>query len=189
MKLAQKNELHIVETFAHFRLADLKIRLGEWATAEISLGKAEQLAHQIGHRASLISIHRAWAEIYLASMSLDAASDNIQESIVLANELEETLELGKSLRVIAQLLLVEGSRLEARKVLEESLTLLVDEDPYEAARTMVKLGMMLESYEEGKGNEREVLLEDARMIFERLGAKRELTELRMESNHRHGSFC
>ncbi|MEM7132020.1 MAG: tetratricopeptide repeat protein [Chloroflexota bacterium] len=183
LHLAQKNGLQVIETFAKYRLADLQIRLGEWAAAAIMLSKAEQFAQQINHRGSLIAIHRAWAELKLAQQDVEGAHSSIEQSIELAQSLQETLERASSLRVLGLVSVRRTDYEQALASFEESLALLTDEDPYEAARTMAALGMFLADYnneqsaeqgtewaEEPNGRQ---LMQRALSRFTELGAQRD----------------
>ena len=172
LELANSGGLPVLEAFAAFRTADLEIRLGHWAAATLQLSRAEEIAEKLNQRGLLISIYRGWAEVRRAEGDLDAALAFVHRSTQLADELSETLEKGESLRTLGAVLRDTGERQQARAALEESLALLVDEDPYEAARTMAELGaLLIELDEQASGTE---LLADAAHTFRRLGARRDL---------------
>ena len=175
LRLAQEGQLHVIETFAQFRMADLQIRLGDWATAAITIAKAEQLAQEINHRSSLVAIYRAWAEIKLAQDEDEIAFDYTQKSLELADELKETLERGSSLRVLGLVFSALQQKHQALAAFEESLNVLIDEEPYEAARTMASFGLyLLEVEQHVKGDQ---MIRDALQNFSKLGAKRDLARL------------
>ncbi|MEZ4662258.1 MAG: tetratricopeptide repeat protein [Caldilineaceae bacterium] len=175
LQLAQANSLHVVEAFAQLRLADLHIRLSQWAAAAMYLSKAEEVARAISHQGTLIAVLRYWAEIKLAQQDALAAMRYVQSSLDLAAELAERMEQGEGLRVLGTVLQRLGQHQQALAAFEESLQILVDEDPYQAARTLALLGkFLLEAEERARG---EALLQDAASTFARLGARRDLAQL------------
>ena len=95
----------------------------------------------------------------------------------LARELGMELEEGMSQRILGQALLANEQPKPALSALERSLSLLADQDPYEAARTKIQWGQVLVSGLEvpcsssGQGT---AMLQEAREAFEKLGAKRDL---------------
>ena len=173
-QLAAANDLHVVETFAQFRQADLNIRRQQWAEAALHLMQAERLANAIQHRTVMIAIHCAWAEIRLAADDVEGARVATQEAMSLADELEEALEKGAGLRILGQIQERSGERRQALESLEASLLLLADEDPYEAARTMAVLSKIVI---ETDHDEARRLAHRARTIFRNLDAKRDLAAL------------
>jgi tetratricopeptide (TPR) repeat protein len=173
--LAHSNNLTRIELIAQIRLADLRIRRREWGAAETSLPAVEQMALDTDAKSELIAIYRVWAEIKLATGEQAAALAYIEKSVNLAEELNEDLDRGESLRVLGQLLLASGQRQQAMKKFEESLLLLNGNDPYESARTRVQLGLMLLS--DTSPNQGTILLQESLSIFQALGAKRNQAEL------------
>lgn len=175
LQLAKENSFHVIETFAQLRMADLHIRLGDWAAASIYLASAEAVARTISHQGSLIAILRYWAEIKLAEEDAQAAFPYVQSSLDLAAELAERMERGEGLRVLGAVLQRLDQHQQALAAFEESLQILIDEDPYQAARTLVVMGRFL--LEEDEPLRGKALLEEASSIFTRLGARRDLTQL------------
>lgn len=168
---AQQNRLFHIGTIALLRLADLHIRRAEWAEAGERLLEAEQLALDADAESSLVAIHSAWAEVKLAGDDLAAALEHAEKSVELAKGLGELLEEGINRRVRAQVLWARGEREAALDDFEQSLILLQDEDVYEAARTKMQWGMALMADDGERGT---LLLWEAREVFEKLGAARDL---------------
>jgi tetratricopeptide (TPR) repeat protein len=171
LEQAQQNRLHHIGTIALLRLADLHIRRAEWAQAGERLREAEQLALDANAESSLVAIHSAWAEVKLAGGDLAAAREHAERSVELAKGLGEQLEEGINRRVRAQVLWAHGEREAALDDFEQSLILLQDEDVYEAARTKMQWGTALMADDGERGTP---LLREAREVFEKLGAARDL---------------
>jgi ATP/maltotriose-dependent transcriptional regulator MalT len=184
LELASAGGLPVLEAFAAFRMADLEIRLGRWAAATIQLSRAEQIAQELNQRGLLISIYRGRAEVHQSKGEADRALSCVLESTRLADELSETLEKGESLRTLGVILRDTGERQAAREALEQSLALLAEEDPYEAARTMTELGLLL--LESDQASSALALIDEATTTFERLGAQRDLRRVKEMGEPRTG---
>ena len=98
--------------------------------------------------------------------------DFIQKSLELAQQLEVPIELGVSKRVYGQILLACNQRLEAYEAFAQSLSLLADQGSYEVARAKMHFGLALQAECNPLGLE---LLREAHSIFQRLGAKRDVS--------------
>lgn len=175
LTLAHKNHLHAIEVIAQLRLADLQIRIARWQQAESAAHAAEELARQIGDNSSLIAIYRVYAEFKQATGDITGALLTIEHSITLAEELQERLEQGQSLRILGQICLKQGDYQQAVTIFEKSLSLLVDNEPYEAARTKVNWGIALVTH--GDKNAGICLLQEAQHTFNTFGAKRDLIQV------------
>ena len=82
---------------------------------------------------------------------------------------------GVSLRVLGQAQIANGQPDLAMASFEQSLALLADRDPYEAARTKMEWGACLRLSGDATQAERgTALLSEARDAFQRLGARGEL---------------
>jgi hypothetical protein len=82
------------------------------------------------------------------------------------------LEFLLSLRVLGQVLLASGRHGLAMAAFEQSLSLLADRNPYEAACTKTRWGLALVSG--GDADRGKILLQEARAAFRELDAKRDL---------------
>ena len=90
-----------------------------------------------------------------------------------ARDLELSIEEGKGLRVLSQALLANGQREPALAAFEQSLSLLAERYPYQAARTKMDWGRYL--VVSGMNADRGMtLLQEARATFRQLGAQRDL---------------
>jgi tetratricopeptide (TPR) repeat protein len=169
---AQTAHQYIIVILAYVNLADLFIRLRDWSQAENALNLAEELAVELEHKGSLIAIESAQAEIALAKGHHRLALDHAEQSIRLAREQGETLDEGASLRILGQVLRSTDQRSEAIAALSQSLELLEEKSPYEAARSKVQLGWALRT--DGDRQRGEKLLQEARSTFADLGARHDL---------------
>lgn len=174
LKLARAHALRGYIVPALSSLADLKVRLGEWTAAATSLAEAEALALEMARKDQLREIQASWALVHLAQGEPQAALDYAQRSVALAHDLAMGLEEGSSRRVLGQALSAHGQYEAALAAFEQSLALLADRDPYEAARTRLEWGRALVAH--GEGDRGLALLQAARTVFETLGARRDLAE-------------
>ena len=120
----------------------------------------------------LPEIYDGWTHVYLARGQPQTALAYAEQSVNLARDLGLALEEGKSLRVLGQAQLANDQPEAAVAAFEQSLSILTEQDPYEAARTKAQWGHCLVS---GRDAERGIiLLQEARATFEVLGARRDL---------------
>jgi ATP/maltotriose-dependent transcriptional regulator MalT len=178
LALAQQYHLHLGEAWPQLRLADLHIRRGEWMEAEQFLSDAEQVILKHEDKGSLVTLETGWAEVKAATGQLHAALEHAQQAIELAHLLGETIDEGIARRVFGQVLWASGRRRDAYHSFEESLGLIGDEDSYEAARTKMQMGLLLSR--DAASERGAILLQEAQVDFERLGAKRDLALLAHE---------
>lgn len=177
LELAQIHDLKADCAAVQSSLADLYLCLKKWTKAETALKEAERFALQLDDKYQLVEIYRGCSQVSLSRGELHAALDNIERSISLARELELDYGEGTSLRVLGQVLFSMDQRSEAMTAFEQSLSLLAEKNPYEAARTKMYWGRALLP-----SSEADRLLEDARETFARLGAQCDLAELREIEN-------
>lgn len=163
---------HLIYTLPS--LADLYLRQGKPADAEPLLVEAEKLSQETGTRLAevLPEIYRNWALLHLEQGDHDTARNCAESCVALARELESDTDEGIGLRVLGTVKLALQQREGALACFEQSLALLEDRDPYEAARTQMAWGeCLLAGPERPRGLE---LLQKAESTFARLGAQREL---------------
>ncbi|MBW7884857.1 MAG: tetratricopeptide repeat protein [Caldilineaceae bacterium] len=181
LPLARHHGLRLLELPILFRIAELKIRMGEWTEAAETLSVAHSLAVELDASGALISIERARAEIALGMDDAYAALEFACQSVARAGKLDEQMERGESLRVLAQVRLQLKQLPQALETCLQSLEILEDHDPYESARTrMVLAQIMLASGEPDYGRAH---LRAAAELFARLGAERDLAQVhRLDSD-------
>jgi ATP/maltotriose-dependent transcriptional regulator MalT len=171
LELARKHSLK--EQLVHIlsNLADLHLRQEEPEAAKPLLAEAERVALDIDSKYQLPEIYRGWARVQLANGQPGGALVNAERSVNLARELGLEFEEGMSLRVLGRTLIASDQEQPGVGALKQSLALLED-DPYEAARTKTAWGRYLVSdthVDLGK-----TLLNEAHATFEELGAKQDL---------------
>jgi tetratricopeptide (TPR) repeat protein len=157
-------------------LADLHLRRNEAETALPLLAEAERLIVSTDIKYRLSELHRFWTQAHLAQGRTAPALDAAERALQQAREMDEPFEEGLSLRIHGQARGAAGQRDAALTAFERSLELLAD-DPYEAARTQVQLAAALR--ERGGAERARELFGEAQTIFARLGAQRDLAEVRM----------
>lgn len=158
--------------YALISLADLHVRLGEVAAAEAPLTEAESLAGELAIESMQAEIAALWAQIYLQRGDPQRALAYAQQAVNNAHGLGLKAEEGKFLRVFGQVQTANQQREQAVAAMEQSLALLADHDPYEAACTQMAWGQTLllnGAMAQGQG-----LLQKAITVFRELGAKRDL---------------
>jgi tetratricopeptide (TPR) repeat protein len=173
--IAREHSLRLELVFVLPSLADLYLLQGKTAVAVSLLAEAEHLALETGAEGRLAEIHRVWAEVHLTQDRPGMAQEAAQRSVNLARKLELQSEEGMSLRVLGQALISGDQQEAALAAFERSLSLLIDQDPYEASRTKVQLGVALIT--SGNTVRGMPLLYEARGWFERLGARCDLAAL------------
>jgi tetratricopeptide (TPR) repeat protein len=154
-------------------LADFYLRRGEIDAAAPFLAAAERLVCETNIRFRLTEIHRYWAQVHLARSQLQAALEDVEQSLRVARELGNASEEGLGIRVQGQILIAAGQITEALAAFEQSLILLAS-DPYETARTKVQLGRVRRDGRDVEVGTR--LLQEAQATLARLGARRDLAE-------------
>ncbi len=180
--LARAGDLGVVLIAGLSSLADLRLRQGMPAQAEPLLAEAESLATAMGSRWQEPEIARGWSLVKLARGDTAGATEAVDRSLALAQELGLDAEEGRSLRVRGQVLAATaGPKSVAADELAEtfgrSAELLAAEEPYEAARTKLAWAeALMAAPPDGDTNtvqRAEGLAREARLAFKALGARRD----------------
>ena len=116
----------------------------------------------------LPEIYCCWAQYRAANGDLPVALSHARRAVDLADDLGLELEQGKCQRVLGNVLFAAGQPEQATKAFEESLSILVYCDDYEAACTKLAWGQMLMA--KGDGKLGEMLREEAHAVFQQLAA-------------------
>ncbi len=172
VKMARDHKLREHHIAGLSSLAHLHLHRREPEAASSLLSEAERLALEMDAKDQLPEIYRGWAQVRRAEEQLQEALGYAERSVNLARGLGLDLEEGMSLRVLGQALLASGQHQPALAAFEQSLSLLADRDPHEAARTKTQWGLAL--VPGGEADQGTTLLQEARSTFQRLGAKRDL---------------
>jgi tetratricopeptide (TPR) repeat protein len=175
LQLAQKTNQSIDVCICLLNLAELKLRQSQWEKADHFLQQAEQLNKQIEGERYEPLIRRGYAQVKQALGQMEIARDDAQLAVGLARKDGEDIELGICLRVLGEITFALAREQDALDHFEESISILKDAYPYEAARTQMQYGLAL-----GAGNERKRglnQLNEARAVFQRLDAQRDLASV------------
>jgi tetratricopeptide (TPR) repeat protein len=169
--LAAEHRLHEYHAMALSSLGELQIAQGADEAAAMTLAEAEALAGTLGERFhQLPEIYRGQA-LVLAESSPEQAEQKARAALDLAVAQDEPREIGKSRRVLGQVLVAAGRLDEATPLFDAAAQLLDEHDPYEAARARLAWSAALEQRDPRCAAE---LRAAAQATFARLGAKREL---------------
>ncbi|MFP4439117.1 MAG: protein kinase domain-containing protein [Chloroflexaceae bacterium] len=169
--LARQHRLHEQLSLALSSLADLHLRAGDWEAAWVALDEAAALVTSLDLRSQCSEIARLRAELLLDQGEIEAGLMQAEAACVYAREQGNPREAGMGLRVLGQALLASERVEPAMDTFAQSVTLLDDQDPYEAARTRMAWGA---GHMDATGV---ALLRAAHTTFARLGARsdREMT--------------
>jgi tetratricopeptide (TPR) repeat protein len=173
LALARAYNLREWELTGQFGLAELHIRRHETHAAIPLLEEVERLARETENKSRIQEVYRYWSQVNIHH-DIQAALDNADRALSLANDLGDSYAEGLSLQTQGQALRIAGQAEAAITAFTRSLELLAD-DPYETARTQMQFGLVL-----GECGDRErgtAMLQEARATFLRLGAKRDLAEV------------
>lgn len=175
LDLARLNHLPESEAATLLNLAEWYRRQPQLDQAEgAALAAAELVEH--GTMESLLpEACRRLAEIRLAQGQIAEAQASIERSLAAARALALTSEEGASLRVQGEIFTTVGQPTAAAESLAQSLALLADQSPYEAARTQVALSAHLRM--QGDIEQADILRQQAASTFARLGAMADLAQL------------
>jgi tetratricopeptide (TPR) repeat protein len=174
LALAHANRVIEYEIGCLIGLADLHLRRDRAEEAIPLLTEAERLIEQTNMNNRLSETYRFWSQVYLTRAQLEMALEYVDRALQQARDLEEPFDEGLALRIQGQALRAAGQSEAALEAFERSLELLAD-DPYESARTQVQLGLALR--DRGDIEQGNALFEEARAVFARLGAQRDLVEV------------
>jgi ATP/maltotriose-dependent transcriptional regulator MalT len=173
--LARKYNMRLFESVANYLFATLNIRSGDWPACLEHLGEAERIAEEIDAQGAFPEIYSIWAELHLARGESRDALLKAEKAVKLARELGDNLQQGASLRVLGQVWIQDGFQERAVNAFSESVDLLSAQDAYEAALTKFQWGKaLLAGPQSAEGRQ---LLEQSRLVFQQVGARRELIEL------------
>jgi tetratricopeptide (TPR) repeat protein len=159
----------------------------EWERALDCLKRSERQFKEIASDHFLPEVYRRQAVVHLNTGQLEVARELVDQSLALATKLDVALERGMSLRVSGQINLARGAWEEAEAALRESLEILQEQrNRYQMAETLVQLGRLYRAEAEAWDRadaaragvaKAELVLAQAREVFEDLGAKRALARL------------
>ena len=159
------------QIYAQSSLADLYLRQGQPEEALPLLVEAERMVKATGggQAEALPEIYRSQALLRLERGDLAEALSYANLALEQARHAQSDIDEGIGLRVLGQVQLASSHLLDALASFEQSLKLLENRDPYEAARTKMVWGeCLLYGPEPGNG---ERLLREAQEAFQRLGVK------------------
>ena len=164
--------------YAQSSLADLYLRQGLPEDAVPLLVEAERMVKATGggQAEALPEIYRTHALAHLDQGNLDEALGYANLALEQARGAQSNVDEGIGLRVLGQVQVANGKMQEALASFEQSLKLLENRDPYEAARTQMTWGECLLYGAESQKGER--LLREAKAVLQRLGAKEELDAMK-----------
>lgn len=170
--LAEQHQYHLIKILALFRFADMQIRNQQWREAIAHLEIAKSLATTLEEKGSLVAIYSAFAETHLGMQEVTTALAYANQAVELAQEIGEKLDEGIAERIRGDIYALTGEKDQAHQSFETSLSLLGDKDPYETARTKVRMGVLLRQH--CQQDEGLALIAQAVTAFQQLGANRDL---------------
>jgi LuxR family maltose regulon positive regulatory protein len=172
---AQDHGMPISAVIALLQLSDLHLREGRLAEAAATLAEAELQDNRLDATLNQLTIANLRAELLLMQGQAEAALHKAQDTVAAARASDEQMELGAGLRLMALALAATGHSNDAGSVFEESIATFERQHMvYEAARVRAEWGTLLRSIDPVRGAG---LLAEARAIFARLGARRDLARL------------
>jgi ATP/maltotriose-dependent transcriptional regulator MalT len=175
IQLCSKPDLQELEINALIGQAQLHIRRKETKDALPLLEDAEKKAQSKSADDQLAEIYRNFAECSLVNEKTSEARQFIQKALELARDLDNNLEQGISQRVLGQIDATASDLTGACQSYQQSLDILTEMDPYEAARTKLAWGTaLIGTPDKAKAT---TLLKEAKDTFETFGARRELAAM------------
>jgi tetratricopeptide (TPR) repeat protein len=172
--LAERLELAEFAIDALCTLGELHTRLGRLAEGRDALDKAETMIAATGNAEQRPSVLAARAELLLALGEPAAAVAAAAEACALVGPLDDPVLLAICLRALGAARVRAGDTAAGLADLERSVELTGDDDPYEQARSRAALGAHIAVSDPPRAA---ALLAEARMTFERLGARYDLERL------------
>jgi tetratricopeptide (TPR) repeat protein len=182
LRIAREIGLRDAEMLYLSNLGGACLHLGDAATAEAHLTQVIEMAQSVGF-GQLAETYRFLAETQLALGKADRAKDSALKAIALAREVESPEFLAAGWRALGQVagairqpITVEGKAWDAPATFAESLRISEESKMEgERARTLTAWAR----YEQGRGETARgaTLLEEARAIFQRIGAALEAERL------------
>jgi DNA-binding NarL/FixJ family response regulator len=153
-------------------LARLRLAQGRTEVAATTLRRL----HAEAERADRADILGAYAEVMIACGDATAAAAASQELTAIAAALNAPLLTGRAAEAEAAVLLAQGEASAALPLLRRGWRIWQQLDmPYDAARTRVRIGAALHLL--GDEDSAQMEYDAARMVFEQLGARPDLTAL------------
>lgn len=146
-----------------------------WSAAQERLARSLELYEAVNSEDFLSELERYWSEFYLETGDLDQALSHAERAMQLAIMQDAKLEEGLSAQVLGMVYLAGQNYLKAEQVLQQSLDILNElNSEYEAARTRLQLSRM--HLAAGQRSATLEQAEQARAVFERLGARADLAQ-------------
>jgi tetratricopeptide (TPR) repeat protein len=175
LRLTEGRHAH-QEVTAKIRLAQLYMYEAKREKADATLQEAETLARRINDQASLATILGCQAIVRQGLGDLEGAQQLVQDALALDKALGYQFSMGQNLRILGSVALARNDIAAANEAFAQSLEILEELDPYQAALTQLSWGEWLTSSgERERGIE---MLMAAQRQFEALGAARELVTVR-----------
>jgi tetratricopeptide (TPR) repeat protein len=156
-------------------LGVLQVRQAHWEVAVVTLQEAERIALETEVKYPLAEIYYSLAQAWLGLKEWAEARSYAEKALDLTREMGLDFEEGIALGVLGRVKLAAGPVEEALVLFEQSVARLEARDPYQAARSKVAWGGYLLAGPDPAGGA--ALLQAARTVFEKLGARRDLAEV------------
>jgi ATP/maltotriose-dependent transcriptional regulator MalT len=172
IEMARAGDVNYRLVASQSSLADLYLRQCDPDRAAPLLAAAEQLALEVGAKDQLPEIYRGRAHVCLARGAARDALRFARCSIRLSRQLGSQIGMGMGRRILGIVLLAQQQPEQGLTAFKQSLGLLLNRDPYEAARTKYAWGVSLLSIGDIIGGH--TLLQEARATFDSLGAQHDL---------------
>jgi tetratricopeptide (TPR) repeat protein len=167
LTLAQRKSWPAEQAYATSALLKAKADLADWEAVARLLPEATRLAEDSQAREPVPDIERTRSLAALAQNDPVTALAAAERALTAAQALQSLAEEGQSYRVLALVHWAAANPAAAQAAFERSYALLVEQEPYEAARTQVAQAQC------SPPAQARPLLEQALATFERLGAQRD----------------
>lgn len=161
----------------HLNLGATHIRRGEITIAFEHLSMSRELFERVKNRDLLPELHRRMAEAHFSQKEYARSREEAAVSLAVAEDLAVLGEQGLTWRVMGVIASAEGRYEEAQTALERSIELLSGVgDDYGLACAQLSLAELGTGLHDDQ--DRETLLRESLLVFERLGASIELARAR-----------
>lgn len=167
---ARQHQFGDLAVMIQLNLAEVALRRERWEQAEHLLIEAERQAEVLGQSIYAAEVARGRTQVLLARGEIGAALAEAARALAEARALEDPEAVGVSQWVCGRALLAAGQTEQALAAWAASADLLADY-PYQQARTRLCWGAALRASDPAAA---QALLEQARAVFVRLGAARDL---------------
>ncbi len=169
LRMIERYQLHEGRPWVLLFLAQLQQRLGKMQDAEDYFRRALAAARESPAAGDLVRAHDAFAQFHLRNHRLEEAVHHLDEVEKTSARAPNSSIEGSLLRTHGMLADLAGRPEEAQSLLERSVAVFERlHHPYEAARSKLELGIVLNARGAGRGNP---LLAAALETFTRLGAR------------------